>query len=542
MKPSILLLLLSFFITGVSAQTTLNQNGTMYVCFKDTQYKNVEDLQSFLTSNNIELEKGIKISDEQFEYLKNQAQKLKGNSDAVEKLNRIYSITIPYQNINEVDRLYKELSLFEGVEYCVKPLKKAPLPPSDIAPVTPSYFLSQGYIQADPGVNMQYAWDLGYAGAGVTLKDVEYGLNTNHEEFNEKNTSIATGMTISSAVSESYTEHGTAAVGVAYADNASYGVSGMAHELDGAVLYPEWTAENGYNRVYAITQAINNTVAGDVIMYELQVPVSGDGDFVPAEYNSVVWDLTKAATDAGIVIVAAAGNGDQNLDLPEFSEYMNRGDSGAIIVGAGSPDVNHDRMYFSTYGSRVDVQGWGYNVITTGYGDLYAIGGDFNQYYTSFSGTSSATPIVASCAAVLQSYYHTQNGGYLTSQQLRDVLKETGVSQGVASIIEPIGPIPNMEMALNYIDSNLLYNQDFSINEQKMRLFPNPATNKITVLLENSIGNSEINIYNTLGQVVYSDIATFDRKEIAIDNVENGVYFIEVKNQDQRYLKKFIKK
>ncbi len=30
---------------------------------------------------------------------------------------------------------------------------------------------------------MRYAWNLGLDGAGIRIRDVEYGFNKNHEEF-----------------------------------------------------------------------------------------------------------------------------------------------------------------------------------------------------------------------------------------------------------------------------------------------------------------------------------------------------------------------
>ncbi|NDI98388.1 S8 family serine peptidase [Flavobacterium sp. LaA7.5] len=543
MKSKLVLLALFLFVAEAFSQTQPTEKCTVYVCFKDSQFHATDAFQSFLTANNASIAKAVKIPENQFEYLKKQSQKLRGNSDSVEKLNRIYNITLFYENEALLNKSLEELSLFEEVEYAVKAnTQLPPPPPGDILPVTPSYFFSQGYIQSNPGVNMQYAWDIGYAGEGIRVRDIEYGVNINHEELNSTNTSLADDMTVFSEVSSAYTEHGTASIGVIYADNGEYGISGMAHEVDEVILFPEWTEENGYNRVYAITQAINNSVAGDIIMYEMQASAFTENDFVPAEYNNVVWDLTKAATDAGIVIVAAAGNGSQNLDSAMFNSYTNRGDSGAIIVGAGSYDTNHDRLYFSTYGSRVNVQAWGQNVITTGYGDLYAIGNDFNQYYTLFSGTSSATPIIASCAAVLQSYYYDRSGEYLTSQEIRDILVQTGISQGVDTIFEPIGPLPDMEAAIAYINTNLLGNKEYSLNGQQLRLFPNPADEKLTISLENSNGGFEIKIFNTLGQIVYGDTSLLNKKEIDIADLKSGIYFVEIKNQNKVYTKRIIKK
>jgi hypothetical protein len=114
--------------------------------------------------------------------------------------------------------------------------------------------------------------------------------------------------------------------------------------------------------------------------------------------------------------------------------------------------MSHTPLSFTTYGSRVDVQGWGINVFASGYGDYYQIGGDFDQNYTMFSGTSSATPIVASCVVVLQSYYHSLTGKYMTSKEMRDLLVDTGIPQGGS---KHIGPLPNMKEAIIGIE-NLL--------------------------------------------------------------------------------------
>ena len=109
-----------------------------------------------------------------------------------------------------------------------------------------------------------------------------------------------------------------------------------------------------------------------------------------------MFDAVSTATAKGIIVVAAAGNGNMNLDGANCEGKFNRDvrDSLAIIVGAGS-STDHSRLGFSSYGSRVDVQGWGEKVTTTGYGDAFNPG-DIRQRYTKvFSGTSSATPIVA---------------------------------------------------------------------------------------------------------------------------------------------------
>ena len=81
--------------------------------------------------------------------------------------------------------------------------------------------------------------------------------------------------------------------------------------------------------------------------------------------------------------------------IPVTAPFNVANHSGAIIVGAGAAptayggsDVDRSRLDFSNYGSRVDLQGWGEAVVTTGYGDLYNEHPDSNWDYTnSFSGT-----------------------------------------------------------------------------------------------------------------------------------------------------------
>src|SRR6185503_17183062 len=106
-------------------------------------------------------------------------------------------------------------------------------------------------------------------------------------------------------------------------------------------------------------------------------------------------------------------------------------DSGAIMVGAGGPPragfSDRARLDFSNYGGRVDVQGWGRKVATLDYGDLQACDDDArDRHYTGeFSGTSSASPIVAGAAVILEGVARSK-GAIITPRNLRDLLRRTG--------------------------------------------------------------------------------------------------------------------
>ena len=71
---------------------------------------------------------------------------------------------------------------------------------------------------------------------------------------------------------------------------------------------------------------MNETTLEDVIVFEMQAyglnGTTSNPRFVPAEYDILVWNLTKALTDSGRIVVAAAGNGYQDLDSLDYQTYM----------------------------------------------------------------------------------------------------------------------------------------------------------------------------------------------------------------------------
>jgi len=335
-----------------------------------------------------------------------------------------------------------ELQGLDEVEFAYVQTLGVP-PPGDIAPVTPDLVAQQGYRGDDPGMGASFAWGLGLSGSGVRLSDCEYGWIATHEDLEDVDLHLEPGQTIHpQVVTLGWDEHGTAVMGEITAPDNGYGVSGMA---PGASIhtYPEWTVEGGPRRVTCITNAIADSAAGDVVLLEMQTTGAGGG-YGPAELDLAVWTVTKTGTDAGVIVVGAAGNGDQDLDSAAYAPYRNRGDSGAILVGAGSNNVSHNKLSFSTYGARVDVQGWGAGVFTLGYGTYAEYGGDPNQRYTnSFSGTSSASPFVASACLLIQEHAMDVLGAPLSPLELRDLLIATGRPQGTGGHIGPFVYLPD---------------------------------------------------------------------------------------------------
>lgn len=530
----------SIFILLGSTLFGQSYTNKIHIEFKEDK-NSIQEISAQL--KNMELQYGVTIkptfqfSASEAKKLSENAIKIKGNDDAFQRLKYLYTITVPIPNdpqlIMESLRNNESFSSVEREQYM-------PKPPADIAPTTPSYHRMQGYARADSGINATYAWSKGIFGQNVTVYNVEYGVNLAHEKLVDQNAHIIDSMTISSSLSVDFTEHGTATFGVVFADKFDYGNIGLMHGIESLTLVPESTREHGYNRLLAVQKAIAAANPGDIIMYEMQTGVEGTQEYVPADYANAIWRATEAAVDAGIIIVAAAGNGNVDLDADiRLDNYRARGDNGSIIVGAGSSDMLHKILSFSTYGSRVNLQGWGQYVITTGYGNYSEIGDDFNQAYTLFSGTSSATPIVTSAVIAVQSYYHSKTNQYLTGPQIREILMNTGTPQTDPQLGH-IGPIPNIKKAFDVVDSMTASTSIKNIETSKIQLFPNPANNAISVKMEQDIKVKQVYIFDIAGKLMYGKDNL--EQQIDISHLPSGQYQLLILSQERKtYHTNFIK-
>jgi serine protease len=332
-----------------------------------------------------------------------------------------------------------------------------PAAPADIPPTTPSVEASQGYLDPAPGgIDARYAWTVpGGRGAGARIVDIEGAWRTSHEDlpplFYQGGTQIN---------DLGWRNHGTAVLGEMVAPANGYGVTGIAHQ-----------AQAGYESIgqQGTASAVLNAAAaagpGGLVLIELhaQGPFTpnsacncsgGQCDYVPMEYFQAEFDAIAQVTANGTLVVEAGGNGATDLDDPVYGGRFNRAvrDSGAILVGASNA-LDRAPTCFTNFGSRVDVHGWGWDVTTLGYGDLFNGGGDENQFYTSgFSGTSSASPIVTGAAASLQGVSLAAGRGNVSPFQMRQLLRTTGTPQAADS--RQIGPLPNLRAAIASLQSN----------------------------------------------------------------------------------------
>jgi len=386
-------------------------------------------------------------------------------SDAIGKevpdLSVYYRVKAHDQDLRDLSKRLRTLDIVEGA-YVKPPAEPAFIMLNAMAPVeeeppidTPDYTLRQAYLNPAPiGIDAQYAWTLaGGHGEGVNIIDIERGWRFTHDDLK-----LIQGGVIS-GTSSSDNDHGTAVLGEFSGDANSFGITGISYEAYvSAVSY--MTSETSES----IRIAADRLRPGDIILLEVHrdgpVSPTGSGDFgyIGIEWWPDDYDAVRYAVSKGVIVVEAGGNGGQNLDDPLYdtpaegfpTSWRNpfntsNPSSGAILVGAGNPPsgihgrnaepdsgepyLDRARCYFSNYGERVDVQGWGWEVTSTGYGDLLG-GSNRDEWYTDqFNGTSSASPIIVGALACVQGVLRANGKTPLSPAQARQLLRSTGSSQ-----------------------------------------------------------------------------------------------------------------
>jgi len=125
----------------------------------------------------------------------------------------------------------------------------------------------------------------------------------------------------------------------------------------------------------------------------------------------------NTANDAGVVVVAAAGNSGNSWGFGDRVLYPARYDS---VIAVAATDISDERAYFSSTGPDVEVAAPGYSILSTG------IGGN----YVTKSGTSMASPHVAGLAALIitSGIEDTDNG--LINDEVRERMQDTAIDLG----------------------------------------------------------------------------------------------------------------
>jgi subtilisin family serine protease len=314
----------------------------------------------------------------------------------------------------------------------------------------------QKYLEAAPvGIDARYAWTIpGGTGKNVKIIDIETGIAS----YNDLSTPYFMRRT-------SFSDHGASVMGVLVSKNDNIGTTGIVYDANWGFISKFFFGVDATRadttefktRAYAtslaksIEEAGSKLEAGDVLLIEIQV-TGATNKSAPAEYWPEVYAQLKKITSKGIHCVAAAGNGGHSLDHKSYLGAFNlkRKDSGCILVAAVTLEPTNDsrghrKVQSSNFGSRIDAHGYGKNVATVGTGDLLDDGNN-TKYTRFFSGTSSATPIVAGAVAAISSIAK-EKGLVISPKKMRKAIRQTGTPQyGMDNY--KIGNLPDIKSLL----------------------------------------------------------------------------------------------
>jgi hypothetical protein len=375
----------------------------------------------------------------------------------LEDLSVFYHVEAPAERLEE---LQEQLASSELVEAAfMKPPVELPAindmtpAPAEPPPATPDFTARQIYLDAPPsGVDARWAWtQAGGRGRDIRIIDIEGAWRFTHEDLMQSQGGVVGGT---QQVGVDWRNHGTAVLGEYSGDINTVGVVGISSEAIASAV-----AHGNIGSAGAINQAAARLRAGDIMLLEMHRPGprfafaqrNDQRGYIAVEWWPDDFAAILNATSRGIIVVEAAGNGAENLDDvlyqtpgPGFpagwrnSFRRTNRDSGAIVVGAGAPPPNthgrnhgpdRSRLDFSNWGALVDAQGWGREVTTCGYGDLQGGSNEDLWYTDTFSGTSSASPIVSGAIACIQGMAKARGRAVLTPAQVRNCLRSTGSPQ-----------------------------------------------------------------------------------------------------------------
>ena len=281
------------------------------------------------------------------------------------------------------------------------------------------------------------AWQQGVSGQGATIAIIDSGIDSDSPEFAGRILSQSKDVAGSRTI-DGVDDHGTNVALVAAAALDGEGVVGMAYNASLLVLRADepgsCTANDGDADLEGcqffdsdIARGIDIAIAARARVINLSL---GGG-----KPSSTFTNAVRRATQAGIVVVVAAGNDgdttdpalDPNNPDPFAIATLGQGNGAVIIVGSVD-----DSGQFSDFSNRAGDYADGFlsargERICCVYenGEIQVTEQNGQSFVSLFSGTSFATPQVAGAVALLAQAFPN-----LTGQEIVEILLDTARDAG----------------------------------------------------------------------------------------------------------------
>ncbi len=268
------------------------------------------------------------------------------------------------------------------------------------APVQPVQSIPWGIDKVDADLS----WGL-TSGDVVKVAVIDTGIETGHPDLtdNIKGGYNAIDPTRSA---EDDNGHGTHVSGIIAASNNAIGVVGMGPQIDLFAIKVLNRRGSGY--LSDIIEGLDWAVQNGIQVANMSLGTTVD---VQSFHDAVV-----RAYDAGMVLVAAAGNNSAAVNYP--AAYPE-------VIAVSATDSSDNFASFSSRGSEVDISAPGVSVYSTYKGKIYK----------TLSGTSMASPHVAGAAALLLTVREkcdTNFDGMCSPDEVQNRLESTAKDLGSA--------------------------------------------------------------------------------------------------------------
>lgn len=306
--------------------------------------------------------------------------------------------------------------------------------------------------------------------------------------------------------------HGTMVLSNISAKTASY--TGTGYDTDLYLFRTEYApAETPLEMVYWVMAAERADSLGVAIInsslgyYDFDDPRY---NYTHAELDGNTAYITKGANVAvekGIIVVNAVGNERANawgkMNFPADS-------NGVLAIGA----VFDDGFVtgFSSYGPTADNRIKPELMAMGGYVPLYNY--YFGDYFTTASGTSFSSPIIAGAIASL-----IQGKSEFTVDQLKSILFRSADRYTNPDNDYGYG-IPDFAKAKQYLDEDLSIQTS---NKQTVLLYPNPT--KAQLHIKSNAAVEKVEVIDMKGQIIRK---FYQNDAVSLQGITQGVYLVKV--------------
>lgn len=152
---------------------------------------------------------------------------------------------------------------------------------------------------------------------------------------------------------------------------------------------------------------------------------------------------------------------------------------------------------------------------------------------TTANGTSFSSPILAGAIASFWSAFPNKKNSEIVQ------LVKASADRYATSIVTPNNNygfgIPDFQLALN----NALSVNDFE--KEKIALYPNPVNDSFVVSLPENLLNSQFELFNSVGQRVKTEKILQQKQLLDVQNLNSGMYFYTLSNDQNKVSGKLIK-